>query len=130
MHRTILSLSLTLILLCGCSRKPDISGLYRTDSAEWDFRSDGTAFYKEVESQNVVGEMLTTEVSATGKWKHSGNRIVFTGTKIISANFESTDNPPKTFPAISTFSVEGNGDLVLIPSESDTRKAERYSKQK
>jgi len=138
-----------LLLVTGClfdlEPEPDISGVYRSDwGEEWDFRSDGTAFFKSsffVMLRNTDGSSIGAQhkTTAKGEYKVSSGVPYFDGT--IKVDFEPRFDvtPPGSTNSLKCyFKIDGNGDLLLAGiyirttnfAEKDVEKDVRFLKQR
>jgi hypothetical protein len=126
MSKTLLPLLVCLIGLAGCSKPPEIAGLYTkkaslgrhggTAEVQWDFRSDGTVtYYAQLDFAQPTmdgksGKMINRVLQyAVGKWKRESGEVVFTG-QVTSVNDGSGDDVK--LDTVAKFKLEPNGDLI------------------
>jgi hypothetical protein len=149
MDRSLHLLVISLMCLVGCSKPPDISGLYTrkasmgrhggTADIQWDFRSDRTARYQVIcdfgkPTANANGSTLTRLISYSGgTWKLEGGEVVFTG-EVKTVTDDSLDKDLKE-DMVARFRIEPNGDLIGVSGDVSWLPEEnwysmRYAKQR
>lgn len=113
----------------GCSKHPDPTGVYKlslaSEEVTYDLRSDGQAVYA---SQFTLPDGAAGRTDGVGTWRFSN------GSLIVETDRETKISPSssgylKKGSEKAAFTVESNGDLVLVPTDPN-RKARRYTKQR
>ena len=149
MNKLLIVLAASLLVLAGCSKPPEVAGLYTkkatlgrhggTAEIQWDFRSDGTATYlaildfdKPTMDANSGKTINRVVQYALGKWKREAGEVVFSG-QVTHTNDGSVDD--LKIDTIAKFKIEPNEDLIGVSGDvpwlpEDRWYPMRYAKQR
>jgi hypothetical protein len=119
-----------LSLAANCTSIAGVEGTYKASDVDMtiDLLTDGTAKYRLVTPLNFFGSEMTITSSSDGKWTLNDGKVSFQGDVLLTTSAEGQPDMSETKPLVIVFSVEENGDLVVIPSE-DVQEPTRLSKQ-
>ncbi len=124
----------------GCSRRPDLAGVYfqpsSSSDSQWStesllkLREDGTAMVEGITFHSLGGSKLSSKVamSGRGKWWVEGNAVIYEGAIETASTLGDKDHQGSE-PMRLVFMIASNGDLLLSSRETDSDSV-RYVKER
>ena len=115
----------------GCSRRPDLAGVYflpsNSSDSQWStdsilkLREDGTAMVEGITFHTAAGSKMYSEVATRGKgkWWAEGNNVIYEGTIETASTLEDKDHQGRE-PMRLVFTIASNGDLLLLSKDTDS----------
>ncbi len=115
----------------GCSRRPDLAGVYflpsNSSDSQWStdsilkLREDGTAMLEGITFHAAAGSKMYSEVATRGegKWWAEGNDVVYEGAIETASTLEDKDHQGSE-PMRLVFRIASNGDLLLLSEQTES----------
>lgn len=126
--------------LSGCSRHPDLVGIYSLPSSlsdgQWsmesvlELRDDGSAVVQGITFHSPDGSELSSEVvmSGEGKWWVEENKVIYEGAIETDLTLGDMDHQGSE-PMRIVFTMGSNGDLLLLSRDAESDSV-RYVKER
>ena len=115
----------------GCSRRPDLAGVYflpsNSSDSQWStdsiikLREDGTAMLEGITFHAAAGSKMYSKVATRGqgKWWTEGNNIIYEGAVETASTLEDKGHQGSE-PMRLVFRIASNRDLLLLSEQTES----------